>query len=65
MKKFEYKVLDVPSSGFFGGNIDYQELSDKMNELGQQGWEAVSMGSTNMYSNATRGMIIILKREIN
>ncbi len=65
MKKFEYKVLDVPSRGFFGGNINYQELSDRLNEHGQQGWEAVSMGGTTMYSNATRGMIIILKREIH
>jgi len=50
---------------FFGGNINYQELTDKLNALGQEGWEVVSMGGTNMYSNATRGVIIILKKEIN
>jgi len=65
MKKFEYKILDVPARGFFGGNINYQELSDKLNGLGQIGWEVVSMGATNMYSNATKGLVIILKREIN
>jgi Domain of unknown function (DUF4177) len=64
MKKFEYKVLDVPAKGFFGGKINHQELSDKLNELGREGWDAVSMGNTNMYSNASRGIIVILKREI-
>jgi hypothetical protein len=63
MNKFEYKVLDVPSKGmWFGGKIDHQELSDKLNELGKQGWEVVSMSNTNMYNNASRGLIIILKR---
>jgi hypothetical protein len=63
MDRFEYKVLDVPAKGiWFGGKIDHQELSDKLNTLGQQGWEVVSMSSTNMYNNASRGMIIILKR---
>ena len=65
MKKFAYKVLDVPSKGFWGGSINYQELTDKLNDLGQEGWEAVSMGATNMYSNATKGLIVILKKEIN
>ena len=65
MKKFAYKVLDVPSKGFWGGSINCQELTDKLNELGQQGWEAVSTGTTNMYSNASKGLIVILKKEIN
>ncbi|HEX8334483.1 MAG TPA: DUF4177 domain-containing protein [Segetibacter sp.] len=63
MNKFEYKVLDVPAKGvWFGGKIDHQELSDKLNELGTQGWEVVSMSNTNMINNASRGITIILKR---
>lgn len=65
MKKFTYKVLDVPSKGFWGGSINYQELTDKLNDLGQQGWEVVSMGATNMYSHATKALLVILKKEIN
>ena len=64
MKKFEYTVLDVPSRGFFGGSIDYAELTNKLNELGKHGWEAVTSSVTTMYSHASRGLIIILKREI-
>ena len=65
MIKFEYKVLDVPAKGFwFGGKVDHQELSDKLNSLGKQGWEVVSMSNTNMYNNASRSLIIILKRSL-
>jgi len=64
MKKFEYKILDIPAKGFFGGRIDHQELTNKLNELGSEGWEVASLGNTNMYSNASRGIIVILKREI-
>jgi Domain of unknown function (DUF4177) len=65
MKNFEYKVLDVPAYGFwYGGKIDHQELSTKLNELGRQGWEVVSSGVTNMWGGASRGVYIVLKREI-
>ena len=64
MKKFEYTVLDVPAKGFwFGGKINHQELSTKLNELGSLGWEVVSSVNTNTYQNASRGVVIILKRE--
>lgn len=65
MNQFEYKVLDVPAKGFFGGKINYQELADKLNLLGKEGWELVSSTDTNMYEGASRGLILILKRPIN
>jgi hypothetical protein len=63
MKKYEYKVLDVLAKGFFGGKVDFQALSDKLNELGEEGWEVVAMEDTNMYEGASRSIVIILKRE--
>jgi hypothetical protein len=49
MKKFEYTV-GVPAKGFWwGGRIDFKALSTKLNELGAQGWETVTSGSTNMW----------------
>lgn len=65
MNLFEYKVLDVPAKGFFGGKINYQELADKLNELGLEGWELVSGTDTNMHQGGSRGLILILKRPIN
>jgi len=63
MKKFEYKVLDVLAKGFFGGKVDFQALSDKLNELGEEGWEIVGIEDVIMYEGASQSLVIILKRE--
>ena len=65
MKKFEYKILDVPAKGFLGGKINFQELTDKLNTMGKEGWELVTGTDTNMHQGASRGLVMILKREIN
>lgn len=65
MNHFEYKVLDIPAKGFFGGKINYQQLADKLNELGAQGWELITSTDTNMWEGASRGIILILKRPLN
>ncbi len=65
MKKFEYKVLDAPAKGFFGGKINFQELAIKLNDLGKEGWELITGTDTVMYEGASRGLILIMKREIN
>lgn len=62
MKKFEYRLLDT-TSGFFSG-IDYQELTDRLNQLGSQGWEVVSLLDTIFTRNQARGLLITLKREL-
>lgn len=64
MKKFEYRVLDVTAGGFWGGKIDGQELTNKLNELGREGWEVISATDTDIYGGGTKGLIIVLKREI-
>lgn len=65
MKKFEYKILEVPAGGFWGGKVDYQQLTEKLNDLGREGWEVVNSTDTQLYSSATRSLGIILKREIS
>ena len=62
MKKFEYRLLDT-TSGWFSG-IDYQELTNRLNALGQVGWEVVSVVDTIFTHNQARGLLITLKREI-
>ena len=64
MKRFEHKILDVPTKGWFGGKVDFEELANKLGELGKQGWEVVTMGAPNMYNSSSRNVIIILKKEI-
>ncbi|CCH56953.1 hypothetical protein BN8_06343 [Fibrisoma limi BUZ 3] len=64
MRKFEYMVLDIPTKGFWGGKVDFNDLTEKLNELGREGWEVATTTDTNMYEGASRGVFIILKREI-
>lgn len=67
MKKFEYRILDVATVGFWsgGGKIDVQQLTDKLNELGQEGWEIASSVDLNMAQGQSRSAIVMLKREIS
>lgn len=68
MQQFEYKVLDVAAnSSWFsrGGKINHQELVEKLNELGREGWEVVSCSDLNMHHGASRSVVIIMKRPIN
>jgi hypothetical protein len=62
MKRFEYRLLDT-TSGIFSG-IDYQELTNRLNLLGSQGWEVVSVVDTIFTHNKVRGLLITLKREL-
>ncbi|GAB3021032.1 DUF4177 domain-containing protein [Spirosoma pulveris] len=64
MKKFEYLVLDVASTGFWSNKIDTQELTDTLNQLGSEGWELTSMVDVNQQQGATKGLLVTLKREL-
>ncbi|SOD93229.1 DUF4177 domain-containing protein [Spirosoma fluviale] len=64
MKKFEYLVLDVAPAGFWSNKIDTQELTDKLNQLGREGWELTSMVDLNQHQGATKGLLVTLKREL-
>lgn len=63
MKKFEYRILDVAAGGFWTNTIDAQALTDKLNELGDEGWEVVSSVDMNRHQGQTKGILIMLKRE--
>ncbi len=63
MKRFEYMTLDI-GAGLWGTTIDTQEVTNKLNELGREGWELVSTGDLNWAQGAIKGLIMILKREL-
>jgi hypothetical protein len=64
MKQFEYRILNVTAGGFWGQDFDAQALTDKLNELGREGWEIVSTVDTEIYGGSSRGLLFTLKREI-
>ncbi len=40
MEKFEYKVVTYDPSGFFGGNVQVNQVENQLNKLGNDGWES-------------------------
>ena len=64
MAKFEYKVLEIPTTGWLGLKVDYTLLTEQLNTAGKQGWEVVSFYNPYMQNNSPKRTIIILKKEI-
>jgi hypothetical protein len=62
MPRWEYMTLMMNAGGFLGGTLDGDALTERLNELGAQGWELVSTFDTNMEQGRTRQVVAILKR---
>jgi hypothetical protein len=63
--KWEYMTLMLPATGLIlGGKIDGQGLTDRLNRLGSERWELVSVFDTNMMEGKTRDVIAVLKRPL-
>jgi len=62
--KWEYRTVVFPASGWLlGGKLDGQAFNDKLNALGEDGWELVSVFDTSMAEGQTRDVIAVLKRQ--
>lgn len=46
----------------FGGKLDGNAFTEKLNELGAEGWELVSVFDTNMGHGQTRDVVAVFKR---
>ena len=63
--KWEYMTLMLPATGLIlGGKIDGQKLTDRLNQLGGEDWELVSVFDTNMIEGKTRDVVAVLKRSV-
>ncbi|MBQ9425704.1 MAG: DUF4177 domain-containing protein [Erysipelotrichaceae bacterium] len=65
MDNFEYKVVTYDTKGFFGGNVEPDQLENQLNLLGYDGWELVSCTSTNQSYGSSRSIVCIFKRKKN
>lgn len=64
MQKWEYRTVKVDAKGMLGGVVDVQELDQLLNQLGQQGWNLVSVFDTNMMVHGTsREIVAVFKRQ--
>ena len=64
MKKFEYNTLTIDAKGVWGGKVAEENFKQKLNEMGQNGWELVGMTNSNQAYGQTRYIICTFKREI-
>ncbi len=61
--KWEYFTVAFVASGFWlGGKLDGNAFNAKLNEMGQQGWELMSVFDTNTSSGQTRDVFAVFKR---
>ena len=54
-------MFDV-SGWLIGGKLDGQKFNDRLNQLGEEGWELVSVCDTNVIQGGTRDVVAVLKR---
>lgn len=61
---WEYTTLILGTTGFLGGKVDGEKLTQRLNELGAEGWELASTFDTNQSQGQTRDVVAILKRPL-
>jgi len=64
MQKWEYKTIKASAKGLLGGVVDTSAFDVLLNQLGQQGWNLVSVFDTNMIDGTSREIVAVFKREI-
>jgi hypothetical protein len=63
--KWEYITVMFEASGWFlGGKLDGQAFNERLNNLGAEGWELVSVFDTNLHQGGTRDVVAVMKRPI-
>jgi hypothetical protein len=61
--QWEYMTVMFEATGWYlGGKLDGKKFNDRLNQLGQEGWELVSVFDTNMREGTTRDVVAVLKR---
>ena len=50
------------SGWLLGGKLDGRQFNDRLNQLGEEGWELISVFDTNFLKGGTRDVVAVLKR---
>jgi hypothetical protein len=63
--KWKYQIIKFEQEqSFLGGKFNGEVIENKLNELGAEGWELVSLMDTNSGYGASNWIIAILKRPV-
>jgi hypothetical protein len=60
MSKWEYKIINIRSENY---RLDPNSVS-QLNQLGEDGWELVSITSVNFKTGATDNIAMVFKRPV-
>ncbi len=64
--KWEYTTVTFEAKGWFlGGILDEKQFNQRLNQMGQEGWELVSVFDTNMHEGVTRYVVAVFKRPVS
>lgn len=63
--RWEYYSLHLDVGGLINPKVDTDEVAQRLNELGNVGWELVSTSDLNAGQGKTRGLLAIFKRPAN
>lgn len=61
-RHWEYKILDVETSGFFMVEFDAATAEKRLNELGRDGWELVAISNINARGGRSLSAVMVFKR---
>jgi hypothetical protein len=62
--KWEYRVLKMDTTGFWGRTVDDESLEQRMNDLGQQGWEMTRVVPLEQ-NETTSAIVVFFKRQVS
>jgi len=52
------------SGWFLGGKLDGEKFNERLNQLGKEGWELVSVFDTNVQGGRSRDVVAVLKQPL-
>lgn len=59
---WQYQTISLGGSGFLWASFDWNELNSRLNRLGAEGWELVSVMDINRHEGGTAYVVAFLKR---
>ncbi len=63
-KKFKYKTITIYPKGTWSSKFDPEMIDEILNEMGQEGWELISMEDKNFGYGSTECFYYTFKLEI-